>query len=174
MPLIDIINFDPVQMRRPPRFYGFDSFLVLGKDVSLHSARAITSQRQAAVSIISSNDTEQLIRLVKKFDIVYSTIYDASPALLTRMATAKRKALMNLSDILSREGTDRIEMMHKISRFMRFCRSYRVEIVFASMANDEFGIRSPQETADVFSQLGTERKQARYCYSMINDVLRVK
>jgi len=168
--LTDIIDLDPAQLQHPARFYGFNSFLVLGKDVSLHSAGAISSQRPAAVSIISSNNTESLIRLVKKFDIIYSTTYDASPALLTRVATAKRKALVNVSDILGKEGADRAQMMHRISRFLEFCRSYRVEAVFASMAKDELGIRGSQETADIFSLLGVDREQTRYSYSVINDV----
>jgi len=173
--LTDILDLDTSQLKRSPRFYGFDSFLQLGKDITIHPAgkskkSVVPGLQPSKPSIVFSSDTEELIRVVKKFDIVYSTIYDASPALLTRLNVAKRKAFVNISDILNKEGADRAQMMHRISRFLEFCRSYRVEVVFASMAKDEFGIRSPQEMADIFVQLGVNREQIRYSYSIINDV----
>jgi len=174
--LTDILDLDISQLKRSPRFYGFDSFLQLGKDVTIHLAgkqkkSGGPGSHPGKPSIVFSSNTEELIRVVKRFDVVYSTIYDASPALLTRLNVAKRKTLVNISDILNKEGADRAQMMHRISRFLEFCRSYRVEVVFASMAKDEFGIRSPQETADIFVQLGVDREQVRYSYSIINDVL---
>ncbi|VVB73343.1 Uncharacterised protein [uncultured archaeon] len=173
--LTDILESDTSRLKRPPRFYGFDSFLQLGKDVTIHPAgkpkkSAGSGPQPGRISIVSSSDTEELVRVLKRFDIVYSTIYDASPALLTRANVAKRKVLINLSDILGKEGADRAQMMHRVSRFLEFCRSYRVEAVFASMAKDESGIRTPQETADVFMQLGVDRAQTRYSYSVINDI----
>jgi hypothetical protein len=168
----DILDLDISQLKRSPRFYGFDSFLQLGKDVTLHPAGKSkkSGPQPGKPSIVFSSDTEELIRVVKKFDVVYSTIYDASPALLTRINVAKRKALVNVSDILNKDGADRAQMMHRISRFLEFCRSYRVEVVFASMAKDELSIRSPQEMADIFVQLGVDREPIRYSYSVINDV----
>ena len=106
--LTDILDFDLGQLRRSPRFYGFDSFLQLGKDVTIHPAGkqkklSGAGPQPGKPSIVFSSNTEELIRVVKKFDVVYSTIYDASPALLTRLNVAKRKALVNISDILERK-----------------------------------------------------------------------
>jgi len=173
--LTDILDLDTSQLKRPPRAYGFDSFLQLDRDVTIHLAGkqkkpGSPGPQPGKPSIVCSSDTEELIRVVKRFDVVYSTIYDASPALLTRVNAAKRKVLVNVYDILSKEGADRAQMMHRVSRFLEFCRSYRVEVVFASMAKDESGIRSPQEIADIFVQLGVGREQIRYSYSIINDV----
>jgi hypothetical protein len=173
--LTDILDLDISQLKRSPRFYGFDSFLQLGGGVTIHPAGKQKKSggpgpQRGKPSIVFSSDTEELIRVMKRFDIVYSTIYDASPALLTRVKVAKRKVLVNVSDILNKEGIDRAQTMHRVVRFLEFCRSYRAEVVFASMAKDEFGIRSPQEMADIFTQLGVDKEPIRYSYSVINDV----
>lgn len=173
MPLIDIIDFNSNQLRHQPEFYGFDSFLYLGKDVTMHptKGKSSSSPQTGKPSIVFSHNTEELIHSIKKFDIIYSTIYDASPALLSRVSVEKKKVLINISDILNKNGTERSKLLHRISRFLDFCRSYKAEFIFASLAKDEFSIRSPQEVSDILISLGTEREQTRYSYSILSDIL---
>ena len=169
MPHADIVSFDPSASKLKSKPFGYDRLLVTGKDIFVYSDKTARGDI-GHPAIFSSSNADLLVQLAKRFDIIHHQTYEASPALMTKIAAKGKRVLISLHDILSRHGADRAKTMHRISRFVEFCKSYKAHFIIASMADTDYGLRSPQEISDIMKPLGLTSEQVRFSMSTISEL----
>jgi len=133
--------------------YGFSSIEMIGRDVHIYSPNDRVTKRPA---ISRSSNPEELKRTAKFFDLLYLATYETDIALLTTAAAKEKTVLINLSDIIEKEGLQRAIAMNRISRFIKFCKSYKVATRIVTFAKNELGIRSQKEIDSIYSLLHTD------------------
>jgi len=152
--LMDIVSFDFESSKA--KEYGFSSVLVLGKDIHAHQPTEHIATRPA---MARSSDAEQLKRTAKFFDLIYLTTYETDVALLAVAAAKEKPMLISISDIIEKEGLQKAIAINRVSRFIKFCKSYKVQIRIATLASNQLGARTAEEIVAVCSLLGLDKKE---------------
>jgi hypothetical protein len=151
---MDIVSFDFESSKA--KEYGFSSVLVLGKDIRIYQPTEHITTRPA---VAKSSDAEQLKRTAKFFELIYLTTYETDVALLAVAAAKEKAVLIAITDILEKEGLQRAIAINRVSRFIKFCKSYKVQIHIATLANNQLGARTAEEIVAICSLLGLDKKE---------------
>jgi len=90
-----------------------------------------------------------------------------------KVIAEKRKAcfLIDLSAIIRSRGTRRAVEMSKLRNFLRLCVKHGAFYAFASFAEKEGEIRSPEELEHIAMLLGLNRGQAGFALDMLKEYL---
>ena len=109
------------------------------------------------------------IKNLRKFQIFYINNYEISIELFAKAKEQKKAFLISISDILKSKTP--FYQMYRIERFVRVARHYDLNIICASLAEDEYMIRSPDESGYILSKCGFTRQQVFYSYSLLKKIL---
>ena len=153
MEFIDIVDFDFPN----PQDYGLSKAFRVGKDIFMYP-RPDKDPRHPSISALRGKS--EIIHNLRRFDLVYLPTYEADVELITSVVKKGKSFVISLSDIVCRHGSDRAVMLHRIKRFLQFCRSYKAKVVIASMARSICEVRSPGEVAGIAEWMGLDRNQA--------------
>jgi hypothetical protein len=154
MKYVDLVDFDTSSLRFSPSFYGFDRIFTT-KEIS------ITSKPTVKARILEGN-ADMLLKYYRKFDILHIPSYEYSLELFAKAKEQDKVFLVSISQILSNPL-----LIYRVKNFIKIARHYDLNIIFASLATDEYLIRSVEEAASILSYCGLTRDQVRYGYSLL-------
>lgn len=169
MRFFDLINFDKSQLKHSASFYGFSS-IYSTEDVCLISGknRAEDDPRLK----IFMGDTNSILKNLRRYDVFYSTSYEASLELFAKAKEQEKPFMVCLSDMLLAKNPSL--SMYRVERFARVARHYDIELVGVSFAKEEHLIRSPSEAGSLLGFCGLTSQQAQYSYSLLGDMIEDK
>ncbi len=148
----DIVSFNFEKFNQ----YGFSSVQVIGKDIHIYSPTDRITKKPA---ISKSDNPEELKRTARFFDLLYLTTYETDVAFLAAAHDKEKPVLIALSDIFEKEGLQRAVTINRISRFIKFCKSYKVAIRVATLAKNEINVRTPEEIVAICSLVDPDNKE---------------
>jgi hypothetical protein len=154
MKYFDLVDFDTSSLQFPSNFYGFDRIFTTNEI-------SITSKPTVKAKILEGN-ADMLLKYYRKFDILHIPSYEYSLELFAKAKEQDKAFLVSISQILYNPF-----IMYRIKNFIKVARHYNLKLVFASLARDEYSIRSVEEAASILSYCGLTRDQVRHGYSLL-------
>ena len=85
--------------------------------------------------------------------------------MITSVKKRRKKFEICIGDILRRKGTERAKMIYRISRFLKFCLSYKADFMLTTRARSIDGVRTPKEISMIGTLLGLTEDQAKFAIS---------
>lgn len=117
---------------------------------------------------IAIGSADRLIKSLRKARILYCPSYEISLELFAKAGAQNKPFLISISDLLKENSYLTI---YRLSNFIRVARHYKITLIIASMANDIYSLRDPEEAASILRLCGMTREQVRYGFSILNRYL---
>ena len=149
--------FDIVRCAADPSKYGFSRFFLFeqarGRIIECDNLEAATNHKnkKALVSLRDYAFDEGAIRIIaEKKNVCF---------------------LIDIGKIIRTRGVPRAIALSKLRNFLRFCVKYGAFYTFASFAENEQQIRTPEELESIITLLGLNRGQAKFALRMLGHYL---
>jgi len=156
--MFDLLRFKPQALPLPePAKFGFERFYFFD-DVKNKLAEV--------------DNLEAAAQLKNKKILVLLRDYAFDEGALKIIAEKKNVCfLIDISRLIRARGVSRAIALSKLRNFLRLCVKFGAFYSFASFAENENEIRTPDEIAHIASLLGLNRGQAEFAMKMLGQLL---
>jgi len=115
---------------------------------------------------------DEVRMLAKKRRLFFLTTFEPDTGAIRAVATAGSAFLVPLAPLLACSGSKRASLISRMRLFVRQCLKYRAAFVLCSLAENEEGIRSVQETAALAETLlGLSYEQSMSAMKLLPEII---
>jgi hypothetical protein len=141
-------------------------------DAKTHGFERLFSAEEAKARIAVVDNAEKAAELKNRKTLILLRDWKFDEGAIKTIADKKRACfLIDLSTIIGSRGMRRAVEMSKLRSFLRLCAKHGAFYSFASFAEKEEEIRSPEELEHIIMLLGLNRGQARFALGMLKEYL---
>lgn len=149
--------FDIISCDAEPKKHGFEGFY---------------PSSDAKSKIIKAENLEAALKHKNQPVLVVLNDYAFDEGAIKVIAEKKKLCfLIDLSVLIRSYGVRRAILMSKLRTFLSLCNRFGAFYAFASFADKEEAIRSPEEIMAISSLLGVNRGQAKFALKMLSHYL---
>ncbi len=141
-------------------------------DAKAHGFERFYGYEEAKARITAVENIEAAAELKNKKTLVILRDWKFDDGAI-KLIGEKKKAcfLVDLSALIKSRGMGRAVLISKLRNFLRLCVKHGAFYSFASFAENESEIRSPEELESIITLFGLNRGQAKFALGMLKEYL---
>lgn len=121
--------------------------------------------------IILASDLSEAVKHRNRKVLVVPGEYKEDIGLMKQFGGGQAAFLIDLGRIIENSGYKRALEMSRIKRFLRTCVKFSIPFALASLAKDEFSVRSSDELCNIAALVGLNAGQAKFALERLGEYL---
>jgi RNase P/RNase MRP subunit p30 len=141
-------------------------------DAKAHGFERLFSSEEAKGRAVVVENAEKAAELKNRKTLIMLQDWKFDEGAIKSIAEKKKACfLIDLSEIIKSRGMRRAVAISKLRSFLRLCAKHGAFYTFASFAEKEEEIRSPEELEHIIMLFDLNRGQARFALGMLKEYL---